>query len=103
MSLYTDICERKEKISVVGLGYVGMPLAVAFAKSAAVIGFDLNDEKIRLYKNGIDPTEEVGNAAIKETSVEFTSNPERLKRSEISYCRRSDPGESRPHAEFVAG
>ncbi len=83
MSLYTDICERKEKISVVGLGYVGMPLAVAFAKSAVVIGFDLNDEKIRLYKNGIDPTEEVGNAAIKETSVEFTSDPERLKEAKF--------------------
>lgn len=83
MSLYTDICERKEKISVVGLGYVGMPLAVTFAKSAAVIGFDLNDEKIRLYKNGIDPTEEVGNAAIKETSVEFTSDPERLKEAKF--------------------
>lgn len=83
MSLYSDICERKEKISVVGLGYVGMPLAVAFAKSAAVIGFDLNDEKIRLYKNGIDPTEEVGNAAIKETSVEFTSDPERLKEAKF--------------------
>ena len=83
MSLYTDICERKEKISVVGLGYVGMPLAVAFANSAAVIGFDLNDEKIRLYKNGIDPTEEVGNAAIKETSVEFTSDPERLKEAKF--------------------
>ena len=83
MSLYTDICERKEKISVVGLGYVGMPLAVAFAKSAAVIGFDLNDEKIRLYKNGIDPTEEVGHAAIKETSVEFTSDPERLKEAKF--------------------
>ncbi len=83
MSLYTDICERKEKISVVGLGYVGMPLAVAFAKSAAVIGFDLNDEKIRLYKNGIDPTEEVGNAAIKETSVEFTSDLERLKEAKF--------------------
>lgn len=83
MSLYTDICERKEKISVVGLGYVGMPLAVAFAKSAAVIGFDLNDEKIRLYKNGIDPTDEVGNAAIKETSVEFTSDPERLKEAKF--------------------
>ena len=60
-----------------------MPLAVAFAKSAAVIGFDLNDEKIRLYKNGIDPTEEVGNAAIKETSVEFTSDPERLKEAKF--------------------
>ena len=75
MSLYADIRERKEKISVVGLGYVGMPLAVAFARSAAVIGFDLNDEKIRLYKNGIDPTEEVGNAAIKETSVNFILLP----------------------------
>lgn len=83
MSLYADICKRKEKISVVGLGYVGMPLAVAFARSAEVIGFDLNDEKIRLYKDGIDPTEEVGNDAIKETTVDFTSDPQRLKEAKF--------------------
>ncbi len=79
MSLYDDIKNGRERISVVGLGYVGMPLAVAFARRAKVIGFDLNEEKIKLYKSGIDPTEEVGNDAIKATAVEFTSDPQRLK------------------------
>ena len=74
MSLYEDIKERKEKISVVGLGYVGMPLAVAFAKYADVIGFDLNQDKINQYQNGIDPTNEVGDEAIKATSVLFTAD-----------------------------
>ena len=60
MSLYNDILNRKEKISLVGLGYVGMPIAVAFAKKVDVIGFDLNKKKIEQYKNGIDPTNEVG-------------------------------------------
>lgn len=79
MSLYDDIKNGRERISVVGLGYVGMPLAVAFARRAKVIGFDLNEEKIKLYKSGIDPTEEVGNDAIKAAAVEFTSDPQRLK------------------------
>ncbi len=79
MSLYDDIKNGKERISVVGLGYVGMPLAVAFARRAKVIGFDLNEEKIKLYKSGIDPTEEIGNDAIKAAAVEFTSDPQRLK------------------------
>lgn len=79
MSLYEDIRNRKEKISVVGLGYVGMPLAVAFAKQAEVIGFDLNDKKIQLYESGTDPTGEVGDEEIKATTVEFTSDPTRLR------------------------
>ena len=60
MSLYEKIVKGEEKISLVGLGYVGMPIAVAFAKKAKVIGFDLNSEKIATYKSGIDPTCEVG-------------------------------------------
>jgi UDP-N-acetyl-D-galactosamine dehydrogenase len=56
-----------KKLSVIGLGYVGMPLAVAFAKKANVIGFDLNEEKIDLYRQGIDPTNEVGNEALKQS------------------------------------
>ena len=56
MKLYNRIVEKKEKISVVGLGYVGMPIAVEFSKQVDVIGFDLNSKKINLYKDGIDPT-----------------------------------------------
>ena len=69
MSLYEKIVSGEEKIALVGLGYVGMPIAVAFAKKVKVIGYDLNSEKIRLYKDGIDPTNEVGNEVIKSTKV----------------------------------
>lgn len=79
MSLYEKIVNKEEKISLVGLGYVGMPIAVAFAKKAQVVGFDLNAAKIESYKKGLDPTKEVGDDAIKETTVEFTSDPSLLK------------------------
>lgn len=79
MSLYEKILKGEEKVALVGLGYVGMPIAVAFAKKVKVIGFDLNESKIALYKNGIDPTHEVGDDVIKSTTVEFTSNEEDLK------------------------
>ena len=55
-----DLIEHKEKLSLIGLGYVGMPIAVAFAKKIDVVGFDLNAHKIELYKSGTDPTKEVG-------------------------------------------
>lgn len=79
MNLYERIVNKQEKISLVGLGYVGMPIAVAFAKKVEVIGFDVNKAKIDLYKAGIDPTKEVGNDVIKNTTVEFTSDEARLR------------------------
>lgn len=80
MSLYKKIVEGTEKVSLVGLGYVGMPIAVAFAqKGVKVVGFDLNAAKIDLYKKGIDPTHEVGDEAIKTSTVEFTSDENDLK------------------------
>lgn len=78
MSLYQSIKNRTEKIAVTGLGYVGLPIAVAFAKKAVVIGYDLNKSKIDLYKSGIDLTNEVSNKVMKETTVEFTDNEKRL-------------------------
>lgn len=79
MKNFNEILKRKEKIAVIGLGYVGMPIAVAFARKVNVIGFDLNIRKIELYKAGIDPTNEVGNEVIKTTTVEFTSDETKLK------------------------
>ncbi len=76
--LYGDILNKKEALSVIGLGYVGMPIAVAFAKKVRVIGFDLNEQKVALYKAGIDPTNEVGNEVISSTAVEFTTDEARL-------------------------
>lgn len=84
VKLYQEIIEKKENLSLVGLGYVGMPIAVEFAKRGInVIGFDLNKEKIETYKNGIDPTNEVGDEIIKNTSVEFTANEKDLKRAKF--------------------
>ena len=83
MSLYEKIVRREEKISLIGLGYVGMPIAVSFSKKADVIGFDLNKTKIELYRAGIDPTKEVGDEAIKACSVDFTADPERLREAKF--------------------
>ena len=84
MSLYEKIVNKEEKLALVGLGYVGMPIAVAFAnKGLDVIGFDLNKTKIDLYKSGIDPTKEVGDDAIKNSSVYFTSDEADLKKAKF--------------------
>lgn len=84
MSLYEKILKKEEKLSLVGLGYVGMPIAVAFAnKGLDVVGFDLNKAKIELYKSGIDPTKEVGDDAIKNSSVYFTSDEKDLKEAKF--------------------
>lgn len=74
MSLYKKILDHQEKLALVGLGYVGMPIAVAFAKKVDVIGFDINKAKVNLYRSGVDPTLEVGDEAIRNTSVFFTSD-----------------------------
>ncbi|MFR5267242.1 nucleotide sugar dehydrogenase [Clostridium sp.] len=81
--LYMDLVSGKESLSLVGLGYVGMPIAVAFSKKIKVIGYDLNKTKIELYKNGIDPTNEVGNEAIANCAVYFTSNEEDLRKAKF--------------------
>lgn len=83
MNLFENIVSGKEKLSLVGLGYVGMPIAVAFARKIKVVGFDLNEKKIELYKSGIDPTNEVGNDVIKNTKVEFTADPSKLKEAKF--------------------
>ncbi len=83
MNLYEQIVKKEEKISLVGLGYVGMPIAVAFAKKVEVVGFDLNRSKIDLYLNGIDPTKEVGDDVIKNTTVEFTADETKLKEAKF--------------------
>lgn len=82
-NLYEKIVNGEEKISLVGLGYVGMPIAVAFSKKVKVVGFDLNAKKIELYKNGIDPTNEVGDDAIKACTVEFTADETKLREAKF--------------------
>lgn len=84
MVTYSEITEKKERVSLVGLGYVGMPIAIEFAKRGVqVVGFDLNAAKIETYKSGIDPTNEVGDDVIKETTVEFTSDEKDLQKAKF--------------------
>ena len=81
-SIYHGLISGDEKLALVGLGYVGMPIAVEFAKHVKVIGFDINEKRINEYRNGIDATNEVGDA-IKNTTVDFTADPNRLKEAKF--------------------
>ena len=93
------------KIAVIGLGYVGMPLAIAFSKKVDVIGFDVNKEKINKYINGIDVTNEVGNDSLRESKVEFTYDEEKLKEAKFHIVAVPTPinGDKTPDLRPVIG
>ena len=100
--LYDDLIERREKLSVVGLGYVGMPIAVAFAQKIDVIGFDINQQKIEVYKQGKDPTKEVGDEVISQTTVQFTADAADLKKARFHIVAVPTPVRD-DHIRFVTG
>ncbi|MCU0610042.1 MAG: nucleotide sugar dehydrogenase [Chitinispirillaceae bacterium] len=75
--------EKKSVICVVGLGYVGLPLAVALAEKYAVVGFDVNRARIATLKKGIDPNREVAAAVLKATTIEFTYDPAHIKKADM--------------------
>ncbi|MBR3121770.1 MAG: nucleotide sugar dehydrogenase [Oceanobacillus sp.] len=79
MELFKRLQAKEEKIAVIGLGYVGLPLAIELAKKFDVVGFDVNKAKLDKYLSGIDVTDEVGDEALKETSLKFTSEEEELQ------------------------
>ena len=83
MNLFEKIKNKEEKVSVIGLGYVGLPLAVSFAKNVDLIGFDIAEKKIEEYKKGIDVTKEVGDEVLKKTTAYFTSKEEDLKKAKF--------------------
>ena len=83
MGLYEKLVNGEEKLSLVGLGYVGMPIAVAFGRKINVIGYDLNERKIEQYKSGIDPTREVGDDVIKTAKVDFTADETKLREAKF--------------------
>lgn len=80
--IYDGLISGSEKLALVGLGYVGMPIAVEFAKHVKVIGYDINEQRVEEYRNGIDATNEVG-TAIKTTTVDFTADPARLSEAKF--------------------
>lgn len=79
MHIYQHLLSKKDKLAVIGLGYVGLPIALAFARKLSVIGFDTNDERIRLMQQGIDPANEVDDAAFEGCDIAFSSDPAALK------------------------
>ena len=81
-TIYNGLISGQEKLALVGLGYVGMPIAVEFAKHVKVIGFDINETRVNEYRNGIDSTNEVGDN-IKNTTVDFTADPTRLREAKF--------------------
>ena len=105
MELYDKIINKEANIAVIGLGYVGLPLAVAFADKVNTIGFDINEEKIADYKSGIDPTEEVGEEKIKATALQFTSEEKDLQKAGFIIVAVPTPvnGDETPDLNPVVG
>jgi len=79
MTLFEKLVNKQDKVSLIGLGYVGLPIALEFARKVPVIGFDIKAERIEMMKNGIDPSEELESEAFDGCDILFTSNPEDLK------------------------
>lgn len=103
MDAFIRIRDKKDFLAVVGLGYVGLPLAVAFAEKVKTIGFDINQEKINLYIRGIDPTCEIGDAKLQQTTLQFTSDPSRLKNAKVIIVAVPTPvnGDKTPNLDPV--
>ncbi|MBP1971491.1 UDP-N-acetyl-D-galactosamine dehydrogenase [Virgibacillus natechei] len=83
MSLFTKLQSKEEKIAVIGLGYVGLPLAVEFAKKYKVVGYDVNRDKLDKYLSGVDITDEVGDETVRNTTMEFSSDENDLQASKF--------------------
>jgi UDP-N-acetyl-D-glucosamine/UDP-N-acetyl-D-galactosamine dehydrogenase len=81
MSIYESLIKKEASLSLIGLGYVGLPIALAFARKISVIGFDINAKRIELMKKGIDPSNELDPASFQHTSIRFTAVPEDLKKA----------------------
>lgn len=80
-SIYTDLLEKKTKLSVIGLGYVGLPIALEFAKKISVVGFDIKEDRIEMMRNKLDPSEELASKDFDNCDIVFSSNPEELRQA----------------------
>src|SRR6185437_4422577 len=79
--IYDDLLERRSKLAVIGLGYVGLPIALEFARRISVIGFDINNHRIQLMRAGVDPSKEVAPGEFKDRDITFTSDPNVLAKA----------------------
>ncbi|MCF6243398.1 MAG: nucleotide sugar dehydrogenase, partial [Bacteroidales bacterium] len=81
--MFDRIKRKEKKISVIGLGYVGLPIALEFAKKVPVIGFDIKPERVEMMKNKIDPSQELSSDDFEAAEIEFTANPQDLKKADF--------------------
>jgi UDP-N-acetyl-D-galactosamine dehydrogenase len=77
--MYQELLDKKKKLAVIGLGYVGLPIALEFAKKISVIGFDINADRIKLMQNAIDPSKELDSSAFENCDIEFTNSLDKLR------------------------
>lgn len=105
MDMLKKLSRKETKLAVVGLGYVGLPLAAAFAEKYQVIGFDMNERKIAAYKEGRDVTAEIGDEALQKSGIELTSDPERLREASFIIIAVPTPinGDKTPDLGPVVG
>lgn len=82
-SIYKNLTEKKDKLAVVGLGYVGLPIALEFARKIAVIGFDINEKRVDMMRNNIDPSEELEPKDFEGCDIHFTASPDELKEAKF--------------------
>lgn len=100
--MYQALLEKKQKISVIGLGYVGLPLALAFAKKFRVIGFDINEQRVDLMKQCIDPSREMEKTDFEGSDIEFTANAEDLKRAHFHIVAVPTPIDEHKNPDLKA-
>lgn len=79
--IFKSLVDKEKKISIVGLGYVGLPIALELAKHFSVIGFDINTKRVEMMKQGVDPSKELEHSSFENTDIHFTSDLEDLKRA----------------------
>lgn len=79
--MYQDLIDKKKKLAVIGLGYVGLPIALEFSKQLQVIGFDINADRVKMMQNKIDPSQELESSAFDNCDIEFTNDLEVLKQA----------------------
>ena len=100
--MYTELVEKKKKLAVIGLGYVGLPIALEFAKKIAVIGFDINEKRVELMKQGVDPSHELSPEAFEDRDIVFTSSLEVLKEANFFIVAVPTPVDEHNVPDLIA-
>ncbi len=103
--MHQGLLAKEKKISVIGLGYVGLPLALEFAKKFSVVGFDINEQRVEMMKNGEDPSKELESEAFEDKDILFTANPDDLKQAHFHVVAVPTPidGHNNPNLRPLLG